>query len=225
MTMKNQVVQIKSIAFITHNVLQIVTEKPEGMTFIPGQATELFIDESGWELEGRPFTFTGLPDEEYLEFMIKTYPSHNGVTNKLRSLKAGGQVILNDVFGAISYKGEGTFIAGGAGVTPFISILRDLKAKDKLGNNTLIFANTSKKDIFLEAEFQEMLGANFITILSDETVEGSAHGRITEQFLKACKLSFEKQFYLCGPPPMMAVVEEQLSHLHVKKEQLVMEEF
>ncbi|TXE09157.1 flavodoxin reductase [Gelidibacter salicanalis] len=223
--MKNQVVQIKSIAFITHNVLHIITEKPEGMNFIPGQATELFIDEPGWENEGRPFTFTGLPDEEHLEFMIKTYPSHNGVTNKLRSLKAGDQVILNDVFGAISYKGEGTFIAGGAGVTPFISILRDLKSKDQLGNNTLIFANTSKRDIILKDEFQQMLGANFINILSEETVEGIAHGRITEQFLKDCGLSFDKQFYICGPPPMMAAVEEQLSHLDVKKEQLVMEEF
>ncbi|WP_299396644.1 flavodoxin reductase [uncultured Gelidibacter sp.] len=223
--MKNQVVHIKSIEFSTHNVLHIVTEKPESMTFNPGQATEMFLDESGWENEGRPFTFTGLPNQEHLEFMIKTYPSHKGVTNKLRSLKAGDQVILNDVFGAISYTGEGTFIAGGAGVTPFISILRDLKAKDKLGNNKLIFANHSMKDIILKDEFQQMLGTNFINILSEETVEGIAHGRITEQFLKECQLSFDKQFYICGPPPMMEAVEEQLSHLNVKKEQLVMEEF
>lgn len=51
-----------------------------------------------------------------------------GVTNELLSLKAGDNLIVNDIFGAIHYKGEGTFIAGGAGVTPFISIFRDLKA-------------------------------------------------------------------------------------------------
>jgi predicted ferric reductase len=36
------------------------------------------------------------------------------------------------MFGAIEYKGEGVFIAGGAGVTPFIAILRQLQADDKL---------------------------------------------------------------------------------------------
>lgn len=223
--MKNQVVHIKSIAYATHDVMHIVTEKPDGMTFIPGQATELFIFETGWEHEGRPFTFTGLPEDEHLEFMIKTYPDHQGVTNKLRSLNSGDQVILNDVFGAIAYKGEGTFIAGGAGVTPFISILRDLKSKNKLGNNKLIFANNSKRDIILRKEFQQMLGANFINILSEETVDGIAHGRISEEFLRNSGLSFDKPFYICGPPPMMEAVVEQLSHLNVSKDQLVMEEF
>ncbi|MBJ7882145.1 flavodoxin reductase [Gelidibacter salicanalis] len=223
--MKNQVVHIKSIAHATHDVLHIVTEKPEGMTFKPGQATELFVDESGWENEGRPFTFTGLPEQEHLEFMIKTYPSHNGVTEKLLSLKAGDRVILNDVFGAIAYKGEGTFIAGGAGVTPFISILRHLKSQGKLGDNKLIFANNSEKDIILKNEFQTMLGDNFINILSEDTVGGIAHGRITEKFLKNCGLAYDKPFYICGPPPMMEAVVEQLAHLNVSKDQMVTEAF
>jgi len=40
------------------------------------------------------------------------------------------ELILHDVFGAISYMGEGVFIAGGAGITPFISIFRYLKLKN-----------------------------------------------------------------------------------------------
>lgn len=223
--MKNQVVKIKSIGHATHDVLHVITEKPEEMTFQPGQATEIFIDEPGWENEGRPFTFTGLPEQENLEFMIKTYPSHQGVTNKLLSLKAGDQLILNDVFGAIAYNGEGTFIAGGAGVTPFISIFRHLKAQGKVGKNKLIFANNMKKDIILEKEFQALLGDDFINILSEETIEGMAHGHITEKFLKNCGLSYDQPFYICGPPPMMEAVEEQLSNLNVKKDQIVKEEY
>jgi ferredoxin-NADP reductase len=42
------------------------------------------------------------------------------------------------MFGAIEYKGEGVFIAGGAGVTPFIAILRQLQAENKIANNKLI---------------------------------------------------------------------------------------
>jgi predicted ferric reductase len=58
--------------------------------------------------------------------MIKIYLDHEGVTNKLGSLNAGAELILHDVFGAIQYKGPGVFIAAGAGITPFIAILRSL---------------------------------------------------------------------------------------------------
>lgn len=223
--MKNQHVKIKSIAHNTHNVLHIVTEKPEGIEFTPGQATEIFIDEDGWESEGRPFTFICLPTDDYLEFMIKTYPSHEGVTNKLLSLKAGDGLIINDIFGAIAYEGEGTFIAGGAGVTPFISILRDLKAKNELGNNKLIFANKTKKDIILEKEFTEMLGSNFINILSEEETKDYSHGRITEDFIKHNASALNAKFYVCGPPPMMEAIKKQLGQLNVDENNIVTEEF
>ena len=155
-----QLVKILSIEPITHDVLRIRTEKPNGLTFVPGQATEIFLTKDGWEDEGRPFTFTSLPKDDYLEFTIKTYPDHKGVTNELLHLKNKDELIVNDVFGAIQYKGEGTFVAGGAGVTPFISILRDLKSKNKLGNNKLIFANRTNADIILNEEMQQLLALN-----------------------------------------------------------------
>ncbi|KXO01141.1 flavodoxin reductase [Aequorivita aquimaris] len=223
--MKNQLVKIISIRHITHNVLHIVTEKPEDVSFTPGQATEIFIDKKGWQNEGRPFTFTCLPSDDYLEFMIKTYPSHKSMTKELLTLKEGDGLIVNDIFGAISYKGEGIFIAGGAGVTPFISILRDLKEKNKLGNNKLIFANKTKRDIILEDEFNEMLGENFINILSDEKTEGYAHGRVSEDIIKKNADLPNTIFYLCGPPPMMDAVLKQLKQLNVGAKKIVTEAF
>ncbi|MCF8243475.1 MAG: hypothetical protein K9J16_19025 [Melioribacteraceae bacterium] len=56
-------------------MLQIVTERPQNMTFTPGQATKISINESGWKDKKRPFTFTSLPNDPFLEFIIKTYPS------------------------------------------------------------------------------------------------------------------------------------------------------
>lgn len=103
-----------------------------------------------------------------LNFTIKTYPSRNGVTNQLLSLDKGGELILHGVFGDISYQGEGMFIAGGAGVTPFIAILKYLARKKAVGNNKLIFANKTRADIILKNEFQMLLGANFIYTLSRE---------------------------------------------------------
>lgn len=223
--MEQHIVKIKSINHVTHNVLKIVTEKPEAYSFTPGQATEVSINKNGWQDEKRPFTFTCLPDDDYLEFTIKTYPSHKGVTNELLQLKQNDELILHDVFGAIGYQGEGVFIAGGAGVTPFISIFRFLQSKNEVGSNKLIFANTRKVDIILRQEFENLLGENFINILSNENATGYAHGYITEEFLRANITNLNKRIYLCGPEPMMETVEKQLSNLDVDLKSIIKEEF
>lgn len=221
----DHVVKIKSIEPATYDVLSIVTEKPEHYVFLPGQATEISINKDGWKDEKRPFTFTCLPKDDHLEFTIKTYPLNNGVTNELLKAKPNDELILGDVFGAIEYKGEGVFIAGGAGVTPFISIFRQLKATNNLGNNKLIFSNKTKRDIILQQEFKSLLGANFINILSQEKTDEYAYGHITEDFLKATMGSGHQKFYICGPPPMMDAVEKQLAALQVNKQSIIKEEF
>lgn len=223
--MEQHIVKIKSVQHITHDVLQIVTEKPQKYNFIPGQATEVAINKKEWQNEKRPFTFTCLPENDYLEFTIKTYPSHKGVTNELLLLKKDDELILHDVFGAISYKGEGVFIAGGAGVTPFISIFRYLQSKNEVGESKLIFANKTKDDIILEEEFKKLLGYNFINILSEQKADGYEYGQITVDFLQDNFGGINQYFYLCGPPPMMDFVERQLQNLNVDEKHLIKEEF
>lgn len=75
------IVKILQIKPLTHNVKQIRVEKPERFTFTPGQANEVSINNPDWVKEKRSFTFTCLPDAEYLEFVIKCYRDHDGVTN------------------------------------------------------------------------------------------------------------------------------------------------
>lgn len=223
--MRQQVVQIKSIQHITHDVLQIVTSKPAHYNYIPGQATEISINKNGWKSEKRPFTFTSLPENDFLEFTIKTYPSHRSVTNELLELTGNDELVIHEVFGEISYKGEGTFIAGGAGITPFISILRHLKSINEIGGNKLIFANNTKKDIILEQELEDVLGENFINILSHDIVDGYAHGLLTVDFLKVHLTDTLKNVYLCGPPPMMDAVEKQLEQMKIAKKSIIKEAF
>jgi len=221
--MEEHIVKIRSVKNVTHDVLRFTLDKPIGYNFVPGQATEVAINKDEWKEERRPFTFTCLPEDSHLEFTIKTYPSHNGVTNALRQLKPGDELLLHDVWGAISYKGEGVFIAGGAGVTPFIAIFRDLNSKKQIGSNVLIFANKTKADIVDESDFRKMLGGAFINILADEKIEGYAHGMINEEFLKKNVKNFKQQFYVCGPPPMMDAVLGQLNKLGVGENAITVE--
>jgi ferredoxin-NADP reductase len=221
--MEEHIVKIISIEPITHDVKRFRVEKPEGFSFMPGQATEVSINVPELREEKRPFTFTCLNSDPYLEFTIKIYSSHNGITNELGKLKQGAELIIRDVWGAITYKGKGVFIAGGAGITPFIAIFRDLRVKNKIPGNTLVFANKTKGDIILGEEFSRLLGKSFINILSDEKAEGYFHGMINETFLKDNIPDFNTNFYVCGPPPMIDAVMKQLANLGVAEKSVTLE--
>lgn len=209
---------------VTHNVRRYTLEKPPGFTFEPGQATEVSIDRDGWRDKKSPFTFTSLAEWDHLEFTIKSYFDHQGVTNELWSLVPGDRLLLRDVWGTITYKGPGTFIAGGAGVTPFIAILRRLAADKKLAGHKLIVSNRTERDIILRDEFERMDGLEVLwTVTDDPTAEGLLHERIDANFLSGHISDMGQNFYLCGPDPMVKDLRAALERLGASAESVTWE--
>jgi ferredoxin-NADP reductase len=221
--MEEHVVKIVSVEPVTHDVMRFTVQKPEGYTFVSGQATDVSINTPDLHNEKRPFTFTSLNDNSDLEFVIKIYDNNDGVTKELGKLKQGDELIIHDVWGAIEYKGEGVFIAGGAGITPFIAILRQLQAENKIANNKLIFTNKTENDIILKKEFNDMLGKNFINTLTDEKKEGYENRRIDYTFLKEKIDNFKQHFYVCGPPQFVTAISEALTQLGAKTDEVIFE--
>lgn len=220
-------VAIKSIENITHDVKQFTYEKPHGFTFTPGQATEVTINKEGWKDEKRPFTFTSLNEDPNLQFTIKIYEDHEGVTHQIGKLKVGDEFIIDDPWGTIEYKGPGVFLAGGAGVTPFIAILRQLHKDEELEGNKLIFSNKTAKDVILRGEFERMLDDDFISVLSDE--KGTDRdifldGFIDKEFLADQIDDFDQPFYVCGPPAFNENMMKYLKELGAEPDSLVFEE-
>jgi ferredoxin-NADP reductase len=216
-------VSIKKIEEVTHDVRRFQFEKPGGYSFNPGQATEVAINKEGWKEERRPFTFTCLKSDPFLEFTIKIYKDHPGVTNELGKLKTGDQLLIHDVWGAIEYKGPGYFIAGGAGITPFIAILRQLHKDRKLDDNILFFSNKTSRDIIIKDELSMMMGKNAVHIITNEDTKEFHHGFINEDFLKKNVKDFSKKFYICGPPAMIESLTVILSKLGANPESVVFE--
>ena len=218
--------KLTSIRPITHNVNELTFDRPEGYDFKPGQATDLALDRDGWRDEKRPFTFTSLPDAGHLQFTIKSYPSHDGVTEQIGQMDGDEKVIIADPWGAIEDKGPGTIIAGGAGLTPFLSILRARQAKDgTLDGYRLIFANSCEKDIILREELEGMPGLKLDLLLSNEEVDGIYHGKVDADYLDQSEIDFTGRFYLCGPPPMEEDVSTLLKARGVSDDRFVHEEW
>lgn len=219
-------VAIRDIQQITHDVKRFKVDKPDGFEFIPGQATEVSIDKLRWRDKKRPFTFTSLNGEPDLEFTIKIYDDHNGVTNQMNYLSIGDQLIIDDPWGTIQYKGPGVFLAGGAGVTPFIAILRRLARDNSIEGNTLIFSNKTEKDIILEDEFAAMLGQNFVNVITDEPTDDYTYldGVIDKAFLEEHIDDFDQPFYVCGPMEFNEAMIGYLKELGAEPDALVFEE-
>jgi len=209
--------------FVTHDVKRFLLSRPPGFSYRPGQGVELAINRPGWAEKTRPFTPTSLADDRILEFIIKRYSEHEGVTRELHTLRAGAELLLAEPFGTISDQGPGVFIAGGAGITPFLAILRERARAGNLDGNTLIFSNRTPADIICEKELRHQLGEHCILLCSGEEAPGCTHRRIDRDFLAERIDDFGRHFYVCGPPGFMTAVNTALKDLGASPQNLVIE--
>jgi len=221
---KQHTVSLLMSEFVTHDVKRFVIERPPGFRFEPGQGVELAINSPEWREEGRPFTPTCLPDDKVLEFIIKCYPAHEGVTRELHNLEPGTELLMSDPFGTIRYQGPGTFLAGGAGITPFIAILRARARASELDRHTLIFSNKAPADIICEKELRHYLGERCILTCTGEKAPGYDNRRIDKAMLAEKIGDFSQQFYVCGPPAFMDAASTALKELGADPQSLVFEQ-
>jgi len=216
-------VKILMTEFVTHDVKRFIVEKPKGYEFLPGQATLLSIPRPRWEKEFREFTFTSTNQDRVLEFTIKAYSDHDGVTKQIHTLEPGDDIVLHSPFGTIQYKGRGVFLAGGVGITPFIAILRHLQKTNQLKGNTLFFSNKETKDIILEKELRQMFGDQLILTLTRDDADGYEHGRIDRVMIEKHVKDLNQKFYICGPDPFVLDLKSTLEKMGVKEEDIVAE--
>ncbi|MGL2967610.1 FAD-binding oxidoreductase [Flavobacterium sp. XGLA_31] len=221
--MNEHIVKVLEAKFITHDVKRFVVERPQGYDFLPGQATEVSINLPEWKNQLRPFTFTNIKESNYLEFMIKLYNDHEGVTKQLGKTNANAELILHDVFGAIQYKGPGVFIAAGSGITPFISIFRELYKHNLIKGNRLIYVNKTSEDIIMGQELQRLLKNNFVNVLTREATVGFLGRRIDRNFLIENIVDFSQHFYVCGPDDFVKDITKYLMELGANFDSLVFE--
>lgn len=215
---------LKSKTAVTHDTNHYVFSRPDGMAFEPGQAAEIAIQKDGWRDEGRPFTFTSMPSDSDLEFVIKTYPDHDGVTEQMSLLEPGAEVTIDGPFGAIQDQGLGVFLAAGAGITPFIPILKKRALDGRMEGSHLIFSNKTEKDIILRGQWEAMQGLKTTFVVTDEEVAGLHNGQIDKSFLEAEIKGFDQKFYLCGPGGFVDAMRDALTKLGAKEGSIVTED-
>ncbi|WP_299651498.1 FAD-binding oxidoreductase [uncultured Tateyamaria sp.] len=215
---------LRDVAQLTHDTHRYVFGRPANFDFKPGQAAELAICRDGWRDASRPFTFTSLPEDDELEFVIKSYPSKDGVTDELTDIEPGTVFEMDGPFGAIEDKGPGVFLAAGVGITPFIAILRHRARAGTLKGCHLIFSNTCAKDIILRDEWDGMTDLTVDHVLDQEQVDGLHHGQVDGAFLRKHLSNLDRMFYICGPQAYVDAMRDALSEMGVDSDKIVTED-
>ena len=197
------------------------------------------LREDEWS-EPHPFTISCAPEDEILRFTIKKA----GVfTSSIPELQPGTPVRVEGPFGVfcrdIEKRQEIAMIAGGVGITPFLSVLRwlrNIRAKNRV---TLFWTNKTIEDVFAADELKEMtrdLNLKIIHTISREKdvdkyfqaeyphvlyMPGYATREVLQKHLDFPRTSF----YVCGPPRMQESIVKELEACGVDPESVERENF
>jgi len=217
-------VTLLSVGFVTHDVKRYITSKPDGYLFTPGQATSVFLDKPGLRDNKRSFTFSSRPADKILEFTIKSYHDHNGVTHTLWEAKPGDTLHIGEPKGAIKYTKPGLFLAAGAGITPFLSIFRELWANGELHKCFLLYSNKTKGDIISEHELTHYFSQpenDILLTLTRKSAIGYISGRITENIINEFCPNCLGNAYICGPQAFVDTMREIFTKKGVEQDSII----
>lgn len=211
--------KVINLEAINENVVLLKTEKPSRFNFKRGQVVDMSVDQPGMELSVASFTIANSPNDEYLEFIIKVYQRKDGVTHAISELETNDYVQISYAWDSYSYKGGGTFIAAGAGITAFWPIFKsmDLSGVDVTQEHRLIYADKTKKDVLYHKQLQNIFRDKLSVILSRSHTKTLSFGRIDKNYLLEIVKNTEQYFYVCGPKNFEVEVKTHLLTIGVSQ--------
>lgn len=205
----------------------------DGLTFMPGQFAWIKIADSPFTIEEHPFSFaSSAARTDRVEFGIKALGDFSA---EVAHLDVGATVYLDGAHGAFSmdrYQAPGyVFLAGGIGITPFMSMLHTMADRADPRPVTLIYADRAWDDVAYRDELdrlRERLALDVVYVLEEPPADWDGEeGMVTEDLLerRLPQDDFERMYLICGPPPMMDAVHAALMERGVAQRHIQLERF
>ena len=103
-------------------------------------------------------------------------------------------------------------VAGGSGVTPFLSMMKAIREGSEDFRLTLIYGARTRAHIPFDPDEFRGKGVEAVVVLSEEEAEGYRHGFITADLLKEY-IDDDTSVFMCGPDAMYRFVKGELDGL------------
>ncbi|MGE4442365.1 MAG: FAD-binding oxidoreductase [Desulfomicrobium sp.] len=208
------------------------------ISFAPGQFIYFTPLTGKLQREEHPFSISSSPREN----ISVTVKSLGDFTSKIGGLERGDYVRVDGPYGRFSYRlvrrgAELVFIAGGIGVTPFLSMLQDLSREAPDRKVILLWGAKHEKDLIrvkeIEALADRLPNLSFYPVLSRETSYSGLRGRIDKNLLVRIlgpqpaggAGDAQREFFICAPPVVIDSVARFLQQLGVAKRKIHFEKF
>jgi len=218
----------------TYWTLYLKSKIGNPIEYKPGQYSYISIIGKEVSKEFHPFSFSSSPAKKNtISFTIKELGDY---TNDISKVKVGDIAYIEGpygIFNALNSDAEEiVFIAGGSGITPFLSFMRYMKDTNTSRNITLLWGIKFPYEIFLKDEFEKMMELNpnlkIFPVVSDDANWEGERGFIDRDKLDRLapcedpgKNIQKKDYYICGPPIMMKKVVPTLKSMGVNKKNYI----
>lgn len=213
---------------LTKDVYEFEWKSDKILHFKSGQYLEWTLGHKNPDQRGnrRYFTIASAPTEENLKLGVKFYDNSSSFKKKLVSLEPGNQIIASQLSGEFTLPKERNkkmvFIAGGIGITPFRSMVKNLIDFGDSRDIVIFFSNRTPADIVYKDIFDSAKGLGVKTIYAVNDLAGTTQtedmrvGFVDEKMIRTEVPDFaERMFYISGPHGMITAFESTLSKMGV----------
>ncbi len=219
----------------TKNVKSFRFTKPYNFSFQIGQYVQVIFDpvnRSNRDLNKMLSISCGLA-VDYLEVTKKL--SESDFSKALINLKEGDEVLLKGPMGKCTVdqlSDSVCFLIGGIGITPVFPMLEYVTAEGMEKEIILIYGNWTEEDIVFKQEINALIEKNSkikcIDVLEETAKEDACtiQGMITKEVIERCVDDYlQKDFFIFGPPKMVAIMKNLCEKLGIEKEKIKEESF
>ena len=218
----------------SENTMDLLFEPDRPMRFKPGQYLEWTLAHASPDSRGnrRYFTIASAPSEKELHLGVKFYPNGSSFKRSLADMELGGTIVASQLTGDFTLPGRAdeklAFIAGGIGVTPFRSMIKDLTDRGERRDIVMLYANGTPGDIAYLDVFEDArkkIGVRTTYVVNETKASAAAwhwrKGRIDEPMIREEIPDFlTRRFYLSGPHGMVVAYEAVLRQMGVHRSRI-----
>jgi len=205
---------------IADGTMEFHFTRPDGFDFKAGQAIELVLPEPAG---GHAFSLVNAPSEG--ELVVATRMRDSAYKRALRALAIGACVKVDGPFGSLTLHRNpsraAVFIAGGIGITPFMSIVRNAVEECLKHPMALVYSNRRARDAAYLDELRSIENLRLVATLTEEGggfVDAATIRRAAEGLPAPI-------FYVAGPPAMVEAMKAVLEKAGVEDTDVRSEEF
>jgi predicted ferric reductase len=223
--------KILGIVQETHDTWSLHLEK-SNLSYLPGQFLIIRFRRNGRLSEPHPFTISSSPTGGTLSITVK---SAGDFTSTIGATKTTDTAYIDAPYGVFSFLHHRdsrslVFIAGGIGITPFMSMLRFISDNRTERIVTLLWGNKSEKDVVFRKELDRfessMPSFKIVHVMSNQSDWQGEKGYIGEEIIRRHVENIAgSRFFLCGPPVMMRKIGVALRSIGVPRRRIHYERF